>query len=108
MKSKLAALIIGIGLVLYPSIGKTQGTRPMGYTLDGEPVFAPTPTGAERKAAAERARQLQDERDAAEKAAEDARHEQAYKEDKAKARAKANRLRKAAGEKPFHSWQLNH
>lgn len=36
MKSKLVILIIGMGLMLWPGIGRTQA---IGYTIKGEPVY---------------------------------------------------------------------
>jgi hypothetical protein len=78
MVYKVLAFLVA-GLMLYPSIGSTAQVGPpsIGYTTGGEPVYAWSPTKAEREQAAEKAaernRQLQDERDAAEKAAEEAR-----------------------------------
>ncbi|MCK9377563.1 MAG: hypothetical protein M0P73_15610 [Syntrophobacterales bacterium] len=109
MKSKLVALIIGIGLMLCPSIGRTQS---IGHTISGEPVYANP--GQEKRDKQRFEWETEDRhnqkkmKEEQETRAQDARRESAYKESKAAHRAKVKKMRKAARSKPFNSWQLNH
>ncbi len=109
-------IVAGLIMMLWPNIGTAQG-----WTDSGEYVHIPdTGTDSGPSAAQEmRDRQRfqwekedrQNRKEMQEKMetqAEDARREQAYAKDRAERRAKVERLRKAGGEKPFHSWQVDH
>ena len=111
MKSKLPTLIIGIGLMIWPSIGRTQS---IGYTSDGQLVYGnPNPAQEKRekqrfewdKEDRQHQKKMQEEQ---ETKAQDARRESAYAQSKAAHKSKVNKMRKQAGLKPHNSWQLNH
>ncbi|MGD0217744.1 MAG: hypothetical protein ABSC45_09585 [Desulfobaccales bacterium] len=114
MKSKLTVLIIGIGLILWPNIGRAQA-----MTLDGTPVIGgdtivvPSPEQEMRdrqrfqweKEDRQNRKAMQEEM---ETKAEDDRRAAAISQARAASRAKVERLRKEAGEEPFHSAQVEH
>jgi len=108
MKTILGALIIGIGMMLWASVG----TAGEGFTPDGRPVYVPdarSPYDKQRFEWQKEDRQNQKKKqEEMETKAQDARREAAYRESKTAHRKKVNKVRKKAGLKSHNSWQLNH